>query len=192
MSAQVKFGVKAGLYTFNIAGSIKLKSPTDSFKLAIKNANYGYNFGVFTEIKAGPIFLRPEVIFNSNKVDYTLKNLKTPNADTLRSERYNNIDIPFMIGKKIGPLNVILGPVAHISVGGTSTLTNTSGYSSKFATALWGGQVGLLASLGEKLVLDFKYEFNFDKFGSNITYNGTQYSFAKSQRRFMLGMGYKF
>ncbi len=190
--AQVSFGIKGGLYTFNVAGSLNLKSTTQDYKLSILNAKYGYNVGIFAMIKPiEKLFIRPELSFNSNKVDYSLKNLKTPNVDTLRSERYNNIDIPLMLGTNIGPLRFMAGPVAHINIGGTSDLANTTGYKSKFDTAAWGYQFGLLASLGEKLVLDFKYEGNFSKFGSNINFDGTDYSFSKAPRRFMVGLGYK-
>jgi hypothetical protein len=191
-NAQVSFGIKGGLYTFNVGGDLTLASGTQAYKLSILNAKYGYNGGVFLHVKATEkFFIRPEVTFNSNKVDYTLRNLKTPNSDTLRSERYNNIDIPFMLGTQLGPLRIMAGPVAHINIGGTSDLTNIVGYKSKFDTALWGYQVGLLAGLGEKIVLDLKYEGNFSKFGNNISYDGKDYAFAKSAQRFIIGVGYK-
>ena len=190
--AQVKFGIKGGINTNNINGSINLKSKTDSFRLAIIDAKYGYNLGVFIKAELGPIFVRPELMLNSNKVTYSLKNLAKVNTDTLRSETYTTLDIPLIFGTKLGPLKLVLGPVAHIHLNSNSELKTVDGWKDNFATAKWGAQIGILANLGEHVSLDFKYEGNFFKFGDNITYDGKSYSFAKTPKRFLVGVGYTF
>ena len=190
--AQVKFGIKGGISTNNINGAITLKSKTDSFRLAIIDAKYGYNLGVFIKAELGPIFVRPELMLNSNKVTYSLKNLAKTNADTLRSETYTNLDIPLIFGTKLGPLKLVFGPVAHIHLDSNSDFSSISGWKDNFAVAKWGAQIGILANLGEHVSLDFKYEGNFFKFGDNITYEGKNYEFAKTPKRFLVGVGYTF
>ncbi len=190
--AQVKFGIKGGINTNNINGAITLKSKTDSFRLAILDAKYGYNLGVFIKADLGPIFIRPELLLSSNKVTYSLKNLVKINTDTLRSETYTNLDIPLILGTKLGPLKLVFGPVAHIHLNSNSDLTSVNGWKDNFAAAKWGAQIGILANLGERISLDFKYEGNFYKFGDNITYDGKSYAFAKTPKRFLVGIAYTF
>lgn len=186
------WGVKVGIGTANLTGEAAPIS-TDSIKLGIKNARYGYYFGLFAQVKMGPVFLQPELLFNSNRVDYTFKNLKEPNADSIRTERYNYIDLPILIGFKLGPIRAKVGPVAHIHINSSSELSDVKGYNEKWKTALWGYQAGLGLNFTERIHLDIRYEGSFDKWGSHINIGTKNYAFQQGKpSRWLVNVGYAF
>jgi opacity protein-like surface antigen len=194
-NAQTKaftWGVKVGIGTANLTGEAA-PSSADSIKLGIKNARYGYYFGLFTQIKMGPVFFQPEVLFNSNRVDYTFKNLKDPKADSIKTEKYNFVDVPILIGFKLGPIRAKVGPVAHIHINSTSELSDVKGYNEKWKTALWGYQAGIGLNFTERLHLDIRYEGSFDKWGSHINIGTKNYVFQQGKpSRWLVNVGYAF
>ena len=72
----LKVGIKAGASTTNINPpelSIIDVNGVQNLKLALKNAQYGIHGGVVFRFKFGKhIMLMPEVLLNSNKVDYSI------------------------------------------------------------------------------------------------------------------------
>ncbi len=190
--AQFKWGLKLGIGTSNLKAEAGTLQTGDSIKLGIKEAKYGYYFGLFSHIKLGnTFFLQPEVLFNSNRVDYNFKNIKKPNLDSVKTEKYNNLDIPVLLGFKLGPLRAKVGPVAHIHLSGSSDLKDVKGYSEKWKTALWGYQAGIGLNFTDKLHLDIRYEGNLDKFGSHINIGTKTYTFQQgAPARWLVNIGY--
>ena len=191
-SKAFNWGGKIGVGTANLTGEAAPNN-TDSIKLGIKNARYGYYFGLFAQIKLGPVFLQPEALFNSNRVDYTFKNLKNPTADSIKTEKYNNLDIPILIGFKLGPVRAKVGPVAHIHINSSSELSDVKGYNEKWKGALWGYQAGIGLNFTERMHLDIRYEGNFNKWGSHINIGTTTYTFQQAApSRWLVNVGYAF
>ena len=182
-----KYGIRGGISTPNIkpadVAEIRLKNGVDSFKLKLTDANYGFHFGGWARLTFAKVYLQPELLFNSSKVEYRYGKLNST-ADSIRNETFNNLDIPIMLGTKLGSFRINAGPVAHIRIGGSSDLTNTSGYSEKFKNSTWGYQAGIGFDAG-KVGIDLRYEGNFDNFGNHITFGGKTYEFSKAPSRFV-------
>ena len=196
VQAQVKYGLKVGVSTPDIkpadVAALRFKSGTDSFSLKVNDANYGFHVGGWVRLKLGSVFLQPEVLFNSAKVEYSLKKVSgTALVDTLRSERFNNLDIPILVGFKLGSFRVNGGPVAHIHLNGSSDLSSMADYKANFQTATWGYQAGIGLDFG-KLGIDLRYEGNFNKFGDHITFGGNSYEFSKASSRMTLAAAFSF
>jgi Outer membrane protein beta-barrel domain len=189
-----KWGIRGGLSTPDIkpgdVDSILFERKTtstriDSFKLKVSDANYGYHFGVWGRLKIAGFYVQPEVLFNSSKVQYKIGKLRTPTTlDSIKSETFQNLDIPVLVGTKLGSFRLSAGPVAHVRIGGTSDLTNAGDFSEKFKTATWGYQLGLGFDAG-RVGIDLRYEGNGSNFGNHISIGGKPYEFSKAPARFI-------
>ncbi|MEM9821982.1 MAG: porin family protein [Bacteroidota bacterium] len=193
--AQFKFGVRAGMSTTDVSSSqllIKNSSDLNEFGLSVKEANYGVHFGVFAQAQLGNFFIQPELLLNSTSVDYSLEDLTFQgNGSIIKNESFQNLDIPLMIGYKIGPLRLQGGPVAHVFLDSTSELFDIANYSQNFDDLTWGYQAGIGLDIW-KLVIDFKYEGNFQKYGDHIVFFGNQYQFDDRPGRMIASLGFAF
>ncbi len=185
-----KYGIRGGISTPDVKpgdiDSIRFKRGADSLKLKVNDANYGYHFGIWGRLKIAGFYIQPEILFNSSKVEYKLGKLNNL-ADSVKSESFQNLDIPLMIGTKLGSFRINAGPVAHIRIGGSSDLVNTAGFEEKFQTATWGCQLGMGFDAG-RVGVDIRYEGNTTKFGSQLSIGGKAYEFSKAPSRFVVSI----
>ena len=191
----LKLGFKVGGSTTTINPpelNILDASGTQSIKLAIKNAQYGIHGGFVLRIKIGSFLIVPEVLLNSNKVDYSIIDINNSMiTDSIRSEKYQYLDIPIMLGYKAGPVRLHAGPVGHYYLNSTSELLEIEGYEQNFEQFTFGWQAGVGLDLW-KFIVDFRYEGNFSKFGDHILFFNEEYAFDQSPSRFILSVGYLF
>ena len=178
-------GIKGGIHTqVNSPGEIFVGTGDQAFKLAVDKREFGTQFGAFLRLGGG-IFVQPELLFNSNKVDYVIGESSV--SQVIKNEKYQYLDMPLLLGVKFGPLRVVGGPVGHRFLHSRSELSDIDGYEAKFKTMTWGFQTGLNLGLG-RFSIDARYEGNFNKQGNHINFNGTQYNFDHSPSRFIVGL----
>jgi len=192
--AQFELGIKAGLSSTDLSPeSLLIKDGDNTSKLTIAQANYGYHFGLYTRLQIANIFIEPSFLFNSSSVDYNLEEqiFDTGIVNSIKSETFNNLDIPLMVGMKIGFLRIQGGPVAHIFINSASELTSISGYSQKFKEATYGVQGGIGLDI-LKIRLDLTYERNLSNFGGDIDINGNPYQFDQRPARLVASLGIRF
>lgn len=190
-----KLGIKVGASTTTINPpelNILDASGTQNIKLALKNAQYGVHGGLVLRIKIGSFLLIPEVVLNSNKVDYSIIDINNSTiTDTIRSEKYQYLNFPVLFGYKAGPIRLHAGPVGHYYLNSTSELLDIDGYEQAFQQFTFGWQAGVGLDLW-KFIIDFRYEGNFSKFGDHIVFFNKEYAFDQSPSRFILSLGYMF
>lgn len=191
-TAQVKLGLRVGLSTsqlmaedFNV-----FQDGAERFKLALQDAQYSVHGGLVIQARLGPWVVQPEVLFNSSRADYQLEDLQSPD-EFATDEKYNYLDIPLMVGYRLGPLRLQAGPVGHVFLSSTSGLTDIDGFEEDFKQLTLGWQGGLGLDVG-KLIFDVRYEGNFNKFGDHITFAGNSYTFSQRPSRFLFSVGYLF
>ena len=193
--AQFKIGVKGGLSTTVISANqliIKNKNDFEQLRLAVNTANYGVHFGIFMQAKMGNFFIQPEVLFNSTSVQYALEDFSNAKVvTTLKKEKFNNLDLPIMLGLKFGPLRLQGGPVGHVFLSSKSDLLDIDGYSQTFENLTWGYQAGVGLDLG-KIIIDVRYEGNFKKFGDHMVFEGKNLSFDNTPSRIIASLGIAF
>jgi len=192
--AQFKWGIRGGMSTMDIEPEqLLITNPDDaqSFGLAVTDAEYGVHFGLFTQIQAGKFFIQPEVLFNSNKVNFTLDSEDPLTADAVLSESYQNLDLPIMVGLKMGPLRLQGGPVGHVFISSSSDLVDIQGYDQTFEDLTWGYQAGIGLDIW-KIILDFKYEGNLTRFGDHMNFFGQQMNFNDRPGRLIASVGIAF
>lgn len=191
---QFEMGMKMGLSTTELTPkSILFNNGENDMSLSIRDANYGFHFGLYTRVSFANLFIEPSFLLNSSSVDYDLTEeiFDTGIISNIRSESYHNLDIPLMIGMKIGPVRLQGGPVAHIFLNSASDLIAINGYVQNFKNASYGLQGGLGLDI-MKFRFDFNYETNVSLFGDHITIAGDAYDFDQRPGRFVASLGYRF
>lgn len=195
LKAQFEWGLLLGGSSINIKPSsfiVKNSNQLDSFTLSLKDANYGFHFGGFARISIQKFFIQPELVFNSNKTTFKLKEFgQFQTSDSILNERYQRLDIPLMLGVKFSIFRLNAGPVTHIFLNNKSDLTNIQGYEDKFNSATFGYQLGLGFDFG-LITFDLRHEGNFNKFGDHINFFNHHFAFDKSETRLIGTFGLKF
>jgi hypothetical protein len=192
--SQFEIGIKAGLSSLDLSPeSILINNGDNTSEISIAQANYGFHFGLYTRVCIANIFIEPSFLFNSNSVDYNLDEqiFDTGIISSIKSETYNNLDIPLMVGMKVGFFRIQGGPVAHIFINSASELTEIDGYSQKFKDATYGFQGGVGLDI-LKIRIDLNYETNLSRFGGDIDINGNPYQFDQRPSRLVASLGIKF
>lgn len=192
--SQFEMGIKTGLSSTDLSPeSLIINNGETTTKLTLAQANYGYHFGLYTRVKIANIFIEPSFLFNSSSVDYNLEEqiFDTGIVNSIKSETYNNLDIPLMVGMKIGFLRIQGGPVAHIFLNSASELTDINGYSQKFKDATYGIQGGIGLDI-LRIRLDLNYETNLSNFGGDIDIDGNPYQFDQRPARLVASLGIRF
>ncbi len=183
---QFRVGFKGGLSTYDLGVNefIDIVDGTQSFQLGISDAKFGYHMGVVLQMQIGSFVMQPEAVWNSNSVEYSYTEITNPSVTQVFDEKYQYLDIPFLFGIKAGPLRLMAGPVGHYFIDSTSDLFDFESYDQKFKSMTYGYQGGIGLDFFNVL-LDFRYEGNFTKFGEHITFSGTQYNFSSTPARLL-------
>ena len=168
------------------------KNDIKQLGISINDANYGVHLGFFAQAQLGKFFIQPEVLFNSNSVEYQLTDFSEAGTyHALKKESFQNMDLPIMVGAKFGPLRLGAGPVGHVFINSKSELFDIKGYSQKFESMKWGYQAGVGLDIW-KFIIDVKYEGSFDDFGDHMVFDGKRYSFDATPGRFVASLGIAF
>ena len=193
--AQLYFGVKGGISTTSINPSSLSVEDNGGFErlvIELENANYGVHAGIILQAYFNNFLIQPEINFNSNKVDYKIQEFTHPDQlPEIKSEKYQYLDIPVLVGLQAGAFRFLIGPEAHVFIASISDIER-DGYDPTFDTATFGWIGGLGVDIWKVLALDIRYEGNFSKFGSHFNFNGTAYEFDQSPARLLFSAGFMF
>lgn len=164
----------------------------DSLKLSVSNGNYGIHAGLYTRIKLGPVYVQPEVLFNTESYEYTIEDFDQSGANQVFNDRFNSLDIPIMIGFKTGPFRLQAGPIGTLLISNDNQLeTLTETYERKLSNLTWGYQAGAGVDIG-RINLDVKYEGGLSVLGDSYDIYGNTYDFDARQNRWVMTLGFKF
>jgi len=186
--SQIKFGIKAGAETTTVP-TYKVGSGSTTID-ALEDASWGYHAGLFLRIKLGPIYLQPEAVFASTSFDY---NVKTSTATDLKTQTFNRLSVPVLVGIKLGPIRVNAGPAASIMIGTPSALVNDPNFEDMYKGAIWGYQAGVGIDLLSRLTLDVRYAGSLgDVLGDAVTISGQTFNLDYGQSSLLLSVGWMF
>lgn len=196
LSAQVRLGIKAGVTTTNLEVaqlSVPDRNGAQGANIDIEEANLGIQGGLVLQVPLGDKWLlQPELLFNSNEVEFRVEDFTGGAAtETIKSEKYQYVDIPLLLHYRLGPLRATAGPVGHIFVNSTSELTDFENYRERYKDLTYGYLVGGGLDIWN-LMIDVRYEGNFTKFGDHFRFNGEQYTFDEEPARLIVTIGLLF
>jgi opacity protein-like surface antigen len=186
--SQIKFGIKAGA-TSSTVPTYDVSSGTNNIK-ALKTAAYGFHAGVFLRMTVAGIYLMPEVVFASTSYDYSV----TMGASTVPlSQKFNKLDIPILIGLKLGPLRINAGPAATILINSPAELISDPKFKDMYRKASFGYQAGVGFDLFKKLTFDARYGGSLaKKFGNSVNIGSQTFALDSREPTFMLSLGLMF
>ena len=190
LSAQLDFGLKGGLNISNIKASEIL---TDDYRInPAASGNLGYHVGGFLRASLVGIFIQPELYFSSLSSEYKVEDISgTGTAQELAKQKIGRMDIPVLVGVKLGGFRLGLGPVGSIIVSDQSDLRDITGYESTLKSATFGYQLGAGADIW-KICIDLRYEGNLTKMGDHINIGGETLNLDDRVRQVIISLGFKF
>ena len=110
---------RADYFRIGIKGGVNLSS----VKVASLSANLenktGYQLGAFARI-GRTIFIQPEVYFAAKEVNVDVFNSLTTNQGVVGFSQ-KSLDVPLLLGVKLGPLRVMAGPVASYAISASTS-----------------------------------------------------------------------
>ena len=183
----LKFGIKAGANSSSFKLD-EIDSP-DAILTQATDANWGFHAGVFLRIKIAMLYLQPEVYFTSMGGKYYYQDPASSAVDELKTIDMNRVDIPLLIGFKLGPIRINAGPSGHLVL---SHSTDLEGLTANINGMTWGYQAGLGIDLFKKLTLDARYEGNLSSLGESVTIGGSDFNTDMRTSQFLVSLGWMF
>jgi len=183
--SQIKFGIKAGAETTTVP-TYDVSSGTSNIT-ALQDASWGFHGGLFLRITLLGLYIQPEAVFATNTFDY---NVTTVTATELKSQTFNRLSIPVLVGFKLGPLRINAGPAAAIQIGSPEALVSDPNFEDMYKGAIWGYQAGLGVDLFKRLTLDARYAGSLgEKFGDSVAIGSQNFKLDYGQSSFLLSLG---
>ena len=169
--SQIKFGLKAGVSTTNLRMSdIKtLTSGNTSYTVgALKNANYGFQAGAFVRVSLMGFYIQPELLFTSRTDEYKVTDLSNPLSAITSKQQFNRLDLPVMLGARLGPLRINAGPSARLLINSPKDLIANADFKSMYNNLTFGYQAGLGVDFLKRITVDLRYEGSLTGFQTQI------------------------
>ncbi|WP_428656179.1 porin family protein [Runella sp.] len=165
---KIQLGVRGGvnlaqLHTGNFVAERRVNGRllADNIKESFKTRT-GYVAGGYVRI-GGKFYLQPEVILSAKGGSINILRDATDPSDDVIEINYTNIDVPLLLGYRLGPVRISAGPLASFNVRSGQSLNEAiksytdTGTANAFKNAYYGYQAGAGLDIG-KLSLDVRYE----------------------------------
>lgn len=186
--SQIKFGIKAGAETTTVP-TYDVTTGTSNIT-ALEDASWGFHGGLFMRIKLLALYVQPEVVFASNSFDYTVK---TATVSEVKSQQFNRLSIPLLVGAKLGPVRINAGPAAAIQIGTPEALIDDPNFEEMYKGALWGFQAGVGIDLLKKLTIDLRYAGSLgEALGDSVPIGSQTFQLDYGQSSFLISLGWMF
>jgi len=198
--AQIKFGIKAGLTSTSIKADEVYTDINDAniekLKVKGKNANVGFQGGIFSRITIVNFYVQPELLFTSTsgEVEVTTIYDSGDPVSVVKDQKFRQLDFPIMLGYKFGPVRLQAGPVGTIMLSSDPALSDVTelddmDVKEDFNGATWGYQVGVGLDILKKVTIDVKYEGNLSKLGDGVKIAGETRNFDSRNSQFIATVG---
>ncbi|MDQ1088303.1 porin family protein [Siphonobacter sp. SORGH_AS_1065] len=201
-----QLGIKAGanlsqLKTGNFIANGRYQGSTlrENLKESL-NTRTGFVGGVWMRF-GRTLYIQPEALYSGKGGSYMVQVIDangnptgTPMEVKVKTE---NIDVPLLVGLRLGPLRVNAGPVASFMIGSNESIKDaitkyTSGsINDTFKQAAWGYQLGGGVDIGN-FSLDVRYEDSISnvRFVNIETPNGSD-PFKQKSKNWQVTLGIK-
>ena len=180
-SAQATFGPRIAFNSSNLNIRDNITSVEEG------DAEFGLQYGVFARFKVPIIglYAQPEILVSNSKTTITSG---TQNVDL----SFNRVDVPVMLGGKVGPLRVNAGPVLSFLSSAESDVQGTiADIKDNYSNTTVGFQAGVGLDIS-KLVIDLKYEGALgEKFSDQFSIAGNLVSTDERASQLVLAVGFK-
>ena len=190
--SQIKFGLKGGVSTTSLSmPTVKsVTSGSSTYNVnAITDAKYGFHGGAFLRLTLLGIYLQPELLFSTRTNEYTITNVQST-AQYISKQTFNKIDIPVLLGFKLGPVRLNAGPAASFLINSPKDLIDSPDFKSLYNSMTIGYQAGIGIDILKKLTFDLRYEGSLKKYQNQIeNLTGTKVNLDDRPNAFLLSFG---
>lgn len=188
-----QYGLKAGVNFSKLAMDdiSNINTGTEVYDLITGESVTGYQVGLQTRVNIAMVFVQPEVYFNAvgGTVEKVVENGPTEFLDV----KFNRIDIPLLVGVKLGPARINAGPVGTIVISSVNELVDIAPELETLSNDFtWGFQAGIGFDLFKKLSLDARYEGSLSKYGDTFTIGANNFNLDARPTSWILSLGYWF
>lgn len=186
-----RLGIKGGVNMASLKTEGLTYNGLGNYVVENLNAKTGYVAGAYMRL-GRKIFIEPEFLISYKSGAINLP--KTVSTGSIQLDiNYSSIDVPIMLGYRLGPLHVMAGPVASYSI--TSSGSIAEAIRQKFPTvqdAVSQAYFSYTAGVGIDLLgltLDVRYEGNITDLSKTIPLpQGVNFSQKASLWQATLGM----
>jgi len=188
--SQVKFGLKAGVSTdFTFTNLDLSQANVDVILQNAKSAEWGFQGGAFMRVSFAGFYVQPEFLLATATNSLTYEGVVDGQpVDELLEQKFTKLNIPVLLGFKLGPVRINAGPAASILLSEPADMVDIATYK----TATFGYQAGVGLDLFKKLTLDVRYEGNLNQFGNDITIGGETFTLDDRTGALLLQVGFIF
>ncbi|MDF1573973.1 MAG: porin family protein [Bacteroidales bacterium] len=186
------YGIKAGIGF----SSLKFDDITgiidggDVYDLITGDGVTGYHVGLQTRIKVAMLVIQPELYFNAG--GGTLQQVVDGGANEILNVKFSRIDLPLLVGVKLGPARINAGPVGSFVISENTDLSEIEPDFELFSNSMtWGFQAGLGLDIS-KLSLDVRYEGSLSQLGESFTVGGTDFALDARPSQWIISLGFWF
>lgn len=168
---QIKFGIKAGVSTTSITMSDARTITSGNASYLLKkaeNAHYGIHAGIFIRANISKLYIQPELLFATRSNEYTLSKINSQVDSISVKQSANKLDIPIMVGVKLGPLRINAGPVGSLTINSPKDLIDNPNFKALYSSMTWEYQAGVGLDILKKLTLDVRYEGSLSKYQNKV------------------------
>lgn len=171
--SQVKFGIKAGASTdFTFTNQTLQGTNINVILQKAKNAEWGIQGGVFMRASFAGFYLQPEFLLATATNSVSYDDVEQGGAPVIYNQKFNKINIPVLLGYKIGFFRLNAGPAAAILITDPKEIIEGATYK----RATFGYQAGVGIDVLKRLTFDVRYEGNLNQFGDKITIAGQDFT----------------
>lgn len=189
----LQFGVKGGINfsTLQMEDITGITDGSQVYDLVTGESVTGYQAGLMARVNVAMFFVQPEVYFNTT--GGVVEQVVQGGANELLEVKFNRVDIPLLVGLKLGPARINAGPVGSAMISSVNELKGISQDLESLTGGLtWGFQVGVGADLFKKLAIDLRYEGALSQYGDSFTVNGSDYALDARPTQVIFTLGYWF
>ncbi len=184
--AQFSWGLKAGATSNNFKLE-DINIDTQQTIEAAGDASWGFHGGVFVRLSMLGIMIQPEVIFSMAENNMLVNDM---GIEEIRSQKFNKLDIPVLLGVKLGPVRLMAGPAASVMLSSTSDLWDNA--ENLYKSATFGYQAGVGVDILKKITLDVRYEGGLNNFGDEITIGQETFTLDGRNNAILISAGIMF
>ncbi len=184
-----KYGIKAGIgfSSINMDDVTGISDGSDVYNLVTGDGVMGYHIGIQTRIKVAMLVIQPELYFNTG--GGSLEQVVDNGATEVLNVNFNRIDIPVLVGVKLGPARFNVGPVGSFVLSETTDLTDIEPEFEMFTSSMtWGFQAGIGLDIS-KLSLDARYEGSLSALGETFAVGGADFPLDARPSQWIISLG---
>jgi Outer membrane protein beta-barrel domain len=174
--AQVDFGPRFTV----LSTRLNLEDPTAVIEEG--NAQFGYQYGVYMRVNLILFYFQPELLFTNSE---SVVGIGSTDIDL----SFNKIDLPVMLGLKLGFVRLQAGPTFSFLTSAKSKTPSgvVEDIKDNYNAFTWGYQAGVGVDL-LRFVIDLKYEDNLSNFADAVP---TGINTNQRQSQWVLAVGFK-